>query len=114
MAVQRLYKDAQVTIGPWIERGFYYDFDIKEPLQDKDLKKIRKEMQKIVRANLPFIREEVGARVAHADRSGHREGWRQQHCSSWVDSLMMPFCTCVQTTAMVCSQRQGGGCCQDA
>ena len=60
MAVQRLHKDAQVTIGPWIERGFYYDFDIKEPLQDKDLKMIRKEMQKIVRANLPFVREEVG------------------------------------------------------
>lgn len=59
MAVQRLFKDAQVTIGPWIERGFYYDFDIKEPLTPADLKKIRREMQKIVRANLPFVREEV-------------------------------------------------------
>lgn len=59
MAVQRLYKDAQVTIGPWIDRGFYYDFDIKEPLTDKDLKAIKKEMAKIMKANLPFIREEV-------------------------------------------------------
>eukprot|EP00195_Chlamydomonas_chlamydogama_P015299 CAMPEP_0202893366 /NCGR_PEP_ID=MMETSP1392-20130828/2946_1 /ASSEMBLY_ACC=CAM_ASM_000868 /TAXON_ID=225041 /ORGANISM="Chlamydomonas chlamydogama, Strain SAG 11-48b" /LENGTH=674 /DNA_ID=CAMNT_0049577671 /DNA_START=104 /DNA_END=2128 /DNA_ORIENTATION=- len=59
MAVQRIYKNAQVTIGPWIERGFYYDFDIKEQITDKDLKKIRKEMQKIIRANLPFIREEL-------------------------------------------------------
>lgn len=59
MAVQRLHKGAQCTIGPWIDRGFYYDFDTKEPILDKDLKKIRKEMQKIVRANLPFIREEV-------------------------------------------------------
>ncbi|EFJ25436.1 hypothetical protein SELMODRAFT_414115 [Selaginella moellendorffii] len=33
-----------VTIGPWIEKGFYYDFDLKEPLSDKDLKKIKKEM----------------------------------------------------------------------
>lgn len=64
MAVQRVYKDAQVTIGPWIERGFYYDFDIKEPLTDKDLKKIKKEMQKIVKMNLPFIREEVSAEEA--------------------------------------------------
>jgi hypothetical protein len=35
MAVQRIFKDAQVTIGPWIERGFYYDFDLKQPLTDK-------------------------------------------------------------------------------
>ena len=59
MAVQRTFKEALVTVGPWTERGFFYDFDVKEPLTDKDLKKIRKEMQKIVRANLPFIREEV-------------------------------------------------------
>jgi hypothetical protein len=59
MAVQKLFKDAQVTIGPWIERGFYYDFDLKQPLTDKDLKQIKKEMQKISKAGLPFIREEV-------------------------------------------------------
>ena len=44
MAVQKLFPDAQVTIGPWIEKGFYYDFDMKEPLTDKDLKRIKKEM----------------------------------------------------------------------
>jgi threonyl-tRNA synthetase len=38
MAVQRLHKEAQVTIGPWIDRGFYYDFDLPTPLSDKDLK----------------------------------------------------------------------------
>lgn len=43
MAVQKIYPDAKVTIGPWIEHGFYYDFDT-EPLTDKDLKKIKKEM----------------------------------------------------------------------
>jgi len=59
MAVQKLYKDAQVTIGPWIDRGFYYDFDLKEPLTEKELKQIKKEMQKIARAKLPFIREDV-------------------------------------------------------
>lgn len=61
MAVQRVYKGAQCTIGPWIDRGFYYDFDTKEPIEEKDLKKIKKEMQKIVKAKLPFIREEVRA-----------------------------------------------------
>lgn len=43
MAVQKLFPDAKVTIGPWIDNGFYYDFDM-EPLTDKDLKRIKKEM----------------------------------------------------------------------
>lgn len=43
MAVQKLYPDAKVTIGPWIENGFYYDFDM-EALTYKDLKRIKKEM----------------------------------------------------------------------
>lgn len=58
MAVQKLYPDAKVTIGPWIENGFYYDFDI-DSLTDKDLKKIKKEMDRIISRNLPLIREEV-------------------------------------------------------
>jgi threonyl-tRNA synthetase len=53
MAVQKLYPDAQVTIGPWIEKGFYYDFDMKEPLTDKDLKRIKKEMV-ILEFHLPI------------------------------------------------------------
>jgi threonyl-tRNA synthetase len=59
MAVQKLHPGAQTTIGPWIERGFYYDFDMKNPLSDEDLKDIKKEMQRIIKADLPFIREEV-------------------------------------------------------
>ncbi len=59
MAVQRLFPDAKVTIGPWIDYGFYYDFDIKEPLTDKDLARIQNEMKRIIKKNLPFIREEV-------------------------------------------------------
>lgn len=59
MAVQKLHPGAQTTIGPWIERGFYYDFDTKEPISDEDLKGIKKEMQRIIKADLPFVREEV-------------------------------------------------------
>ncbi|XP_031127872.1 threonine--tRNA ligase, chloroplastic/mitochondrial 2 [Ipomoea triloba] len=58
MAVQKIYPNAKVTIGPWIENGFYYDFDM-EPLTDKDLKRIKQEMDRIIRRNLPLIREEV-------------------------------------------------------
>ncbi|MGD1871955.1 MAG: threonine--tRNA ligase [Mastigocoleus sp.] len=59
MAVQKLFPKAQVTIGPWIENGFYYDFDSPEPFTDKDLKAIQKEMVKIIKRKLPVVREEV-------------------------------------------------------
>ncbi len=59
MAVQKLFPKAQVTIGPWIENGFYYDFDNPEPFTDKDLKAIYKEMVKITNSKLPVIREFV-------------------------------------------------------
>ncbi|MGH8001804.1 MAG: threonine--tRNA ligase [Brasilonema sp.] len=64
MAVQKLFPKAQVTIGPWIENGFYYDFDNPEPFADKDLKSIYKEMVKIINRKLPVIREEVSREEA--------------------------------------------------
>jgi len=63
MAVQKLFPDAKVTIGPWIDNGFYYDFDM-EPLTDKDLKRIKKEMDRIISRNLPLLREEVSREEA--------------------------------------------------
>ena len=48
MAVQELFPDTQVTIGPVIENGFYYDFDRKEPFTEKDLVTIEKKMKEIV------------------------------------------------------------------
>jgi threonyl-tRNA synthetase len=64
MAVQKLFPKAQVTIGPWIENGFYYDFDNPEPFTEKDLKAIKKEMTKIIKKKLPVIREEVSREEA--------------------------------------------------
>ena len=58
-AVQNLFPEAQVTIGPWTEMGFYYDFDLKEPFTDGDLKSIRKEMIRIINKKLPLWEEEV-------------------------------------------------------
>uniref|UniRef100_A0A1D1YLF9 threonine--tRNA ligase n=2 Tax=Anthurium amnicola TaxID=1678845 RepID=A0A1D1YLF9_9ARAE len=63
MAVQKLFPNAKVTIGPWIDNGFYYDFDM-EPLTDKDLKRIKKEMDRIITQDLPLIREEVSREEA--------------------------------------------------
>ncbi len=64
MAVQKLFPKTQVTIGPWIENGFYYDFDHPESFTDKDLKAIKKEMVKIVKRKLPVIREQVSREEA--------------------------------------------------
>jgi len=64
MAVQKLFPKAQVTIGPWIENGFYYDFDSPDPFTEKDLKAIKKEMTKIINCKLPVIREEVSREEA--------------------------------------------------
>ncbi|NEP00759.1 MAG: threonine--tRNA ligase [Symploca sp. SIO2E9] len=64
MAVQKLFPKAQVTIGPSIENGFYYDFDKPEPFTEQDLKTIKKEMDKIIKRKLPVIREEVSRQEA--------------------------------------------------
>jgi threonyl-tRNA synthetase len=56
MAVQELYPGTQVTIGPIIENGFYYDFARKEPFTDNDLIKIEKKMEEIVDRNEKTLR----------------------------------------------------------
>ncbi len=55
-AVQRLYPETQVTIGPVVENGFYYDFSRKLPFAETDLIAIEAEMQKIVKEALPLSR----------------------------------------------------------
>ena len=55
-AVQRLYPGAQVTIGPVIDNGFYYDFAYERPFTPEDLPKIEAEMEKIVKEALPLTR----------------------------------------------------------
>ena len=56
-AVKLLYPDVQVTIGPPIKNGFYYDFCKKEPFTPEDLIKIEKKMLEIINNNMPFERE---------------------------------------------------------
>lgn len=55
-AVKRLFPAAKLTIGPAVDDGFYYDFDIDEKFTPEDLKKIEDEMKKIVKENLPLER----------------------------------------------------------
>ncbi|HEX2831388.1 MAG TPA: threonine--tRNA ligase [Thermoanaerobaculia bacterium] len=58
MAVQELFPGTQVTIGPVIENGFYYDFGTDRPFAEEDLRRIEEKMQEIVKRDLPVRREE--------------------------------------------------------
>lgn len=60
-AVKRLYPNAKLTIGPAIENGFYYDFDVDTHFTQDDLDKIEKEMKVIVKENYPIERFELPA-----------------------------------------------------
>jgi threonyl-tRNA synthetase len=58
-AVKELYRDAQLAIGPAIENGFYYDFDVKNTFQDSDLDIIEKKMIEIAKRDEKFLREDI-------------------------------------------------------
>lgn len=58
-AVKQLWPQAKLAIGPSIEDGFYYDFDLKQPLTDADLSAIEEKMAQIVAADMPFVREDL-------------------------------------------------------
>ena len=58
-AVKKLFPNAKLAIGPSIESGFYYDFDVEKPFSDEDLKSIEEEMKKIVKEDLELERFEL-------------------------------------------------------
>jgi threonyl-tRNA synthetase len=69
-AVQELHPDAKLGIGPPIENGFYYDFDVAEPFTPDDLKVIEKRMQQIVKERQSFVRRVVTDDEARAELAG--------------------------------------------
>ena len=74
MAVQELYPGTQVTIGPVIENGFYYDFARKEPFTSEDLKKIEKKMSEIIDRDVKTKREvwERDVAIEHFKKIGEK------------------------------------------
>ena len=76
MAVQTLFPKAQVTIGPWTESGFYYDFDNPDPFTEADLKAIKKEMGKIIGRRLPLERIEVSREEAATKIKAQNEPYK--------------------------------------
>ena len=76
MAVQQLFPKARVTIGPWTEAGFYYDFDNPDPFTEADLKAIKKGMIKIINKKLPLERVEVSRSEAEAKIKAQNEPYK--------------------------------------
>lgn len=66
-AVQEYRKDAKLGIGPYITDGFYFDFDVEEPFTPEDLKKIEKNMVKIIKSGQTFRRRVVTQAEAEAE-----------------------------------------------
>ena len=58
-AVKRLFPDYKLTIGPAIEKGFYYDFDVERPFTEDDIAKLEEEMKKIIKEDLVIERFEL-------------------------------------------------------
>ena len=75
-AVQRLFPGTQVTIGPAIENGFYYDFDRGQPFTEDELARIELEANQIIAADLPFDRAEVSPEEAIALFGGKGETFK--------------------------------------
>ncbi|MFC1629872.1 threonine--tRNA ligase [Patescibacteria group bacterium] len=64
LAVQELFGEVKFGIGPAIEKGFYYDFELSSPLTPEDLPKIEKRMKKIIENNLNFKKQTIGKKEA--------------------------------------------------
>ena len=89
MAVQKLFPQAQVTIGPWTESGFYYDFDSPDPFTEADLKAIRKEMIKIINRKLPLERVEVSRAEAEAKIKAQNEPYKLEILSGIQEPISL-------------------------
>ena len=80
-AVKRLYPNAKCAIGPAIENGFYYDFDVEKPFSNEDLQKIKAEMKKIVKSGLEIERFELPPEEAVAKLTEMNEPYKVELAS---------------------------------
>ena len=86
-AVMRLYPGTKFSIGPAIENGFYYDFDMEQPLSTEDLPKIEAEMKKIIKEDLPLERFALPANKAKELMAGqpYKEELIEEHAGKGED-----------------------------
>ena len=84
-AVKRLYPEAKLAIGPAIDEGFYYDFDVKKPFDNDDLAKIEAEMKKIVKSGIEISRFEKAPADAVAFLEEIAEPYKVELASEHAD-----------------------------
>ena len=84
-AVKRLYPAAKLSIGPSIESGFYYDFDVEKPFTSEDLEAIEKEMKAIVKSGIEIARFELAPAEAVKLCEDMQEPYKVELCNEHVD-----------------------------
>lgn len=94
-AMQDLYEDVKFGVGPVIENGFYYDFDLKQTISEDDLRKIEKRMQEIIKKNYPFTREDLDIETA---KERTKES-KQPYKTELIDDLAIKGTTGVKSSS---------------
>ncbi|MDP3143063.1 MAG: threonine--tRNA ligase [Candidatus Omnitrophota bacterium] len=92
-AIKEIYPEAKLAIGPAIEDGFYYDFDLARPLATEDLAKIEERMQRIIKEDLPFIREELNKKEAGALFKNLKEDYKLELIEEITDEKVSIYKT---------------------
>ncbi len=90
-AVLRLYPTAKLGIGPAIDNGFYYDFELPTPLIPEDLIKIEAEMKSIIKENLPLIKETLSKQDAMKRLQASGQTFKQELLADLPDSEAITF-----------------------
>ena len=84
-AVKRLYPEAKLAIGPAIDNGFYYDFDVEKPFTQEELEKIEAEMKKIVKEGIALEQYEMSPADAIASLKEAGEIYKVELCEEHAD-----------------------------
>lgn len=90
-AVLRLFPTAKLGIGPAIENGFYYDFELPTPLTPEDLVKIEAEMKSIIKENLPLIKETLSKQEAMKRLQASGQTFKQELLADLPDTEAITF-----------------------
>ena len=90
-AVKRLFPNAKLTIGPAVENGFYYDFDVEKPFSEEDLAKIEDEMRKIIKEDLSLERFELPREEALAKMKEAGENYKVEIIEELPEGEVISF-----------------------
>lgn len=90
-AVKRLFPEAKLGIGPAIDQGFYYDFDLEHRFTEEDLKKLEKEMNKIIQANEPLERFTLDRQEAISHMAERKEPYKVELIEDLPEDAIISF-----------------------